>query len=382
MLNTSIIELNRNALRTNYSFLKRILGENVKISSVIKGNAYGHGLETFVPLAEECGIDHFSVFSAQEAAVVANVCKNSTSIMIMGMIENDDLEWAILNNIEFYVFETDRLIAAIETAKKTGKRAKIHIEVETGMNRTGFNSKELSKIITFLKNNSKQYILEGLCTHYAGAESIANYVRIHNQIKNYNKFYRWFIKNELYPKRRHTACSAAAISYPQTRMDMVRIGILMYGFWPSVETKIQYLTNKYDKEDPLKRIICWKSKIMSVKSIKRGDFIGYGLNYIAPEDMKTATIPVGYSQGYSRSLSHQGRVIINGRRVDVIGIVNMNLLIVNVSSTKEPKKGDEVILIGKQNESEVTVASFSEFSNQLNYELLSRLPIDIPRVVV
>lgn len=381
MLNTSIIEINKNALEQNIQFLRSVLGEGIRISSVVKGNAYGHGIEVFVPLAEECGIDHFSVFSAQEAAIAANVCKDSTTIMIMGMIDNEDIEWAILNNIEFFVFETDRLLAAIKTSRKLGKKAKIHLEIETGMNRTGFSGKELSRILRLLKNNKNHYEFQGLCTHYAGAESIANYLRIQNQIKRYNVLYKWFIKHDLYPNIKHTACSAAAMTYPRTRMDLVRIGIMQYGFWPSIETKIDYLSDKYNKEDPLRRVIKWRSKVMSVKTVKAGEFIGYGTNFIAREEMKIAIVPVGYSHGYSRSLSHQGRVLINGHRLDVIGIVNMNLLIINTSQVPETKKGDEVVLVGKQGESEITIASFSEFSNQLNYELLSRLPLDIPRIV-
>ncbi len=381
MLNTSIIEINKNALEQNIQFLRNVLGEGIRISSVVKGNAYGHGIEVFVPLAEECGIDHFSVFSAQEAAIAANVCKDTTTIMIMGMIDNEDIEWAILNNIEFFVFETDRLLAAIKTSKKLGKRAKIHLEIETGMNRTGFSGKELSRILRLLKNNKEHYVFQGLCTHYAGAESIANYLRVQNQIKRYNKLYKWFIKHNLHPNIKHTACSAAAMTYPKTRMDLVRIGIMQYGFWPSIETKIDYLSDKYNKEDPLRRVIRWRSKVMSVKTVKAGEFIGYGTNFIAREEMKIAIVPVGYSHGYSRALSHQGRVLINGHRLDVIGIVNMNLLIINTSQVPETKKGDEVVLVGKQGDSEITIASFSEFSNQLNYELLSRLPLDIPRIV-
>lgn len=120
---------------------------------------------------------------------------------------------------------------------------------------------------------------------------------------------------------------------------------------------------------------------MSTKNVKRGEFIGYGTSYLAQLNMRIATVPVGYSHGYSRSLSFTGRVLTNGVQADVVGIVNMNLLIIDITNIKSAKKGDEVVLIGKQGEAEITVASFSEFSNQLNYELLTRLPQSIPRVI-
>lgn len=381
MFATSTLHINRKALENNLQFLRQHMGPNVVLSSVIKGNAYGHGIEVFVPLAEACGINHFSVFNADEAFRAHKASQQNSTILIMGMIENQELRWAIRNEIEFFVFDFDRLTAALEIAREINIPAKIHIEVETGMNRTGFNNAQLTKVIQILKNNKPYYSFEGLCTHYAGAESIANHARVKSQIRRYRSAYKKVVRNNLIPARRHTACSAAAFSYPETIMDMVRIGIMQYGFWPSIETFINYVGKREQKIDPLHRVISWRSKVMSTKLVKTGEFIGYGTSYIARNNMKIATIPVGYAHGYSRSLSYQGRVLIHGHRVDVIGIVNMNLLIARVNDVPETQKGDEVVMIGKQGDSEITVASFGDFSNQLNYELLTRLPLDIPRVV-
>ncbi|MFO8087871.1 MAG: alanine racemase [Bacteroidales bacterium] len=381
MFATSTLHINRKALENNLSFIQTYLGPNVVMSSVIKGNAYGHGIEVFVPLAEACGINHFSVFNADEAYRAYNASIKESTILIMGMIENQDLRWAVEHDIEFFVFEFDRLQAAVEIAQELNKPAKVHIEVETGMNRTGFNNQQLNKVIKILNDNKAHLSLEGLCTHYAGAESIANHARIKTQIRRYRSAYKKMVNHNLIPAKRHTACSAAAFSYPETIMDMVRIGIMQYGFWPSIETFINYIGKQFSKTDPLHRVISWTSTVMSTKSVKTGEFIGYGTSYIARNNMKIATIPVGYSHGYSRSLSYQGRVLIHGHRVDVIGIVNMNLLIAKINDVPETKKGDEVVMIGTQGDAEITVASFSDFSDQLNYELLTRLPMDIPRVV-
>ena len=136
---SSYIELNRSALEQNLAFLRSIMGEETIISSVVKGNAYGHGLKEFVPMASKCGINHFSVFSAAEAHVVKASCNADYTLMIMGYVEGDELAWAIENDVEFFVFDTSRLIEATKIARKCGKKALIHIEVETGMNRTGFS---------------------------------------------------------------------------------------------------------------------------------------------------------------------------------------------------------------------------------------------------
>ncbi|MCF8242245.1 MAG: alanine racemase [Melioribacteraceae bacterium] len=382
MFETSVLEISKGALQKNLSFLKKIIKKDTIFSSVIKGNAYGHGIEKFVPIAEECGINHFSVFSADEAYRVKKMSNNGPRIMIMGMIDYHELKWAIENEIEFYVFEKSRLEAAINFAKAVNKKARIHIEVETGMNRTGFNQAQLKEIFPLLKYNSENLVLEGLCTHYAGAESIANFLRIKNQIKIFNKMHKILLKEGLVPKLRHTACSAAAITYPQTQMDLVRVGILQYGYWPSRETLINYLSEQENKVDPLERIIKWKSQVMSTKNVNMGEFIGYGTTYLAQREMKIATVPIGYSHGFSRSLSNTGRVLVNGHRVGVIGMVNMNLMTIDITDCPDVNIGDEVVMIGEQGGQTISVSSFSELSDQLNYELLTRLPQHIPRVTV
>lgn len=382
MFQTSVIEISKSALHQNINFVKNYLNDGVKFSSVVKGNAYGHGIEKYVPIAEAAGIEHFSVFSADEAQRVKKVCDTCSDIMIMGYIENEELQWAVENGIEFYVFGQDRLEKAVEVAKKLNKKAKIHVEAETGMNRTGFDTKGLKQAIQTIKLNGKHISFEGFCTHFAGAESIANYVRVQNQYKKFIRLRKAIEKEGLKPKRYHTACSAAAITYPKTQMDMVRIGILQFGFWPSRETFIHYVSKKGEPKEPLKRILSWKSKVMNVKEIKTGEFIGYGTTYLAQNDMKIATVPIGYSQGFARGLSNVGRVLVQGQRVGVIGIVNMNVMTIDVTGCENVKKGDEVVMIGKQGELEISVASFSELSSQVNYETLTRLPMNIPRKIV
>ena len=135
-------------------------------------------------------------------------------------------------------------------------------------------------------------------------------------------------------------------------------------------------------DDPLHRVLSWKTRVMTVKDVKAGDFVGYGTNYLAAKDEKIAIIPTGYGHGYSRSLSNVGKVLIRRKEAPVVGIVNMNLIMVKVTNIHGIKRHDEVVLIGKQGEREITVASFAELTNYVNYELLSRLPADIPRIIV
>ncbi len=381
MFDVTHIELSKSAIDHNIKFLRRRVGKNVRISSVVKGNAYGHGIEEYVPLVNAAGIDHFSVFSASEAERVQKVVHTPHDLIIMGEVSGDAIEWAIQNEIEFYVFDVSRLEEAIKFSKKLNKPAKIHIELETGMNRTGFDAKELDKVSNLLIKHPEYLIFQGLCTHFAGAESIANYLRIQRQIRRFKSGSKHFSDQDLHPVVRHTCCSAAMMMFPKSRYDLVRVGIMQYGFWPSPETFIQYVSDRKSKEDPLKRVISWKSKVMAVKEVRSGEFIGYGQSFLARENMRTAVVPVGYGDGYSRDLSNLGRLLIGGKRVAVVGLVNMNMLVADISQVEDVKPGDEVVLVGNQQDMELTVGSFAELSHQLNYELLTRLPAGIPRKI-
>lgn len=384
-LQPSYIELSRSALENNFQFLMSRAKEGVRISSVIKGNAYGHGISSFIPLAESCGINHFSVFSADEAEGVLKFRSNTeTDVMIMGMIRDSELEWAIDNGIEFYLFEMDRLNRAIESARKLNKKAKVHLQIESGMHRTGFERKEWEDVFQKINMNRNMIDLKGICTHYAGAESVANFFRIQNQNKTFKEALQ--VAREIFDSMPsvHASSSAAFLTMPDKQYDMVRIGIAQYGFWPSRETYMHHAkANEFDEDhDPLRRVMTWKSEVMSTKWVKAGEFIGYGNVYMAGRDMRIATVPIGYTHGFGRNLTNSGYVLINGERANVSGLVNMNMITVDITDIPNAGKGDEVVLIGHQGDDEITVASFGEMTNNLNYEILTRLPASIPRIVV
>lgn len=276
MFENSIITLNEIALKNNVTFLQKKLGKKVRISAVVKANAYGHGIEEIVPLFEKYGVNHYSVFYYTEALLVEKSLSNTATIMIMGWIGNSDIINAVAKGFEFYVFDLERLTLAIETAKKLNIKAYVHLEAETGMNRSGLNANEIEQAVSMIIENSEHVHLSGFCTHLAGAESVSNHLRIQNQLKKYQKLLTILERNNIKPDYKHVANSAAAFVYPKYRMDLVRIGIMLYGFWSSTEVFIKYINNKQNKVDPLKSILGWHSQIMAIKLVKSGEFIGYG----------------------------------------------------------------------------------------------------------
>ena len=383
MSQSSWIEINKTALGINLRYLKKRLGSSAKFVSVIKGNAYGHGIEEYLPLAEGFGVNYFAVFDAYEAELAVQIKKPDTSIIVMGRIDKEELSWAIENGIEFFVFDLERMESAVSIAKALNKKAKIHLEIETGLHRTGLEENELEILIEMIGRNREYLDLIGLCTHLAGAESIANYFRTQEQMTNFKRIAQFLENRGVKPMYQHIACSAAALIYPQSILDMARIGIAQYGYWPSMETKMNNLLSNENKftRDPLHRILSWKSRILSIKKVEPGNYISYGNSYLTTKKTVIATVPVGYSHGYSRSLSNTGHVLIRGFKASVIGAVNMNIFLVNVTHIAGVQTGDEVVLIGIQGKNRISVAGFSELSNQLNYEVLSRLPASIPRII-
>jgi alanine racemase len=387
MHHSSYIELSRTALERNIRFLTKRIGKSSVFSSVVKGNAYGHNIRDFIPLAVECGIRHFSVFSAEEAAEAYRHSSSDCHIMIMGYIDAGDLRWAVSKGVSFYVFDRGRLEAAVVAARALGIAARIHLEIETGLNRTGLDGQELQRALDLVKRNPDCLKLEGVCTHYAGAESIANFWRIKNQIQRFEEAVSRLERQGISVPRKHTACSAAALRYPETIMDLVRFGIAQYGYWPSKETRIQYSLERQEDgkphgPNPLKAVLTWKSRIMGIRQVKTGEYVGYGTIYQTSRAQQIATVPVGYSHGFARSLSNLGHVLVHGRRSPVVGIVSMNAVMIDVSHVPDVRIGDEVVLIGRQGKNEVTISSFSDMSRNLNYEVLVRIPSEIPRVIV
>jgi alanine racemase len=383
----SRIEISRSAYRGNLDVVRSVVGPDRAISSVVKGNAYGHGIRNIVELAEEWGVRHFSVFHAGEAQEVLDASRAGSSVMVMGFLSRDELAWAVEHGVSFFAFDLERIHVARELAERTGTRARVHLDLETGMNRIGLSKDEYFEALEVLRASPDTLAFAGLCTHYAGAESEGNYLRIQRQIGVFEERSREAAERGLQPELQHTACSAALFTYPQTRLDLVRVGIAQYGLWPSQETRMRFLLQRAEENgtpvsDPLHRVMRWVSSVMAVKTVEAGEFVGYGRSYQATRRQRIATIPVGYGNGFPRVLSNLGYVLVRGKRAPVVGLVNMNLTTLDVTEIPNVKPGDEVVLIGRQRREEIPVAWFGDITRMLNYEVLVRIPRDVPRVLV
>lgn len=381
---SSRLELSQSAMRNNLEFVRDQVGPHPRISLVVKANAYGHGIAQAVPMACRCGIDHFSVASGYEAQEVLAAAPQGVSVMVMGILYDEDLPWAIENDVEFFVFDESRVRKAAEVAGRLGRPAQIHVEVETGGNRTGLPLEQLPDVLKIVRANRPHLILRGVCTHLAGSETLANRFRTSRQVERFERLRDKLVRQATRPEIFHMACSAAALSMRDTAYDLVRIGVAAYGLWPSPDIFNLHLVRTADgrQENPLQRVLTWKTDVMHLKRIRQDEFVGYGTAYQAPRDMTIAVIPIGYSNGFPREMSNRGHVLIRGKKARVVGLVNMNVFTVDVTNIAGVQVGDEVVLVGRQRNNVITLRSFSEFASALNTEFVCRLPASIPREIV
>lgn len=382
--NSSRIELSQSALSNNMAFLRKRIGTHPLLSMVVKANAYGHGVAQMIPMARSCGINHFSVASCFEAEQVRLAASEECGIMIMGILYDEDLRWVIEDGIEFFVFDMGRLRRAAEIAAEVGRPAKVHIEAETGGNRTGFAEAEIPEALALLKKHGEHLRFVGLCTHLAGAETLATKFRIERQLKRFAAVRKSVAKRGVLPERYHVASSAAALAMPETTaFDQVRVGVASYGFFPSNDIyNLHLMRVGKSRDNPLRRVMSWKTDVMHVKNVSKDEFIGYGTSFQAERNMRIAVIPLGYANGYPREMSNKGHVLIRGYKAPITGLINMNLFMVDVTRIPNVAVGDPVVLVGRQKNNVINISSFSEFSSALNTEFVCRLPSTIPRAIV
>lgn len=370
----SWIEISEKNLLHNLLVFKKLAGK-AKVACVVKANAYGHGLREVVGVLTDKA-DLFAVDSLEEALTVKNSATNKP-VLILGYVPTFALRETIENNLSFtiYNFESLRKIVSLSLRKK----AKIHLKIETGLNRQGIKLTDLPKFIHAIKKNKNSFEIEGISTHFANIEDTLDPSFADIQLASFEKALKIVRKYGIKPKYVHTAASAATLLYTKTRYNLARVGIGLYGLWPSRETKIAVKTKRM--RVGLKPVLSWKSIVAQIKEIKTGESVGYGRTWTASRNFRIAVIPVGYYDGFDRKLSNSGRVVIYGRYAPVIGRVAMNMMTVDVTEIPRVRLEDEVIILGRTGKAEVTAEEMADKLGTINYEVVSQINPNLPRVI-
>lgn len=360
----------------NYKEIKNSLNKDVKIMAVIKADAYGHGVKYIAPVLQKFGTDWFAVSNIEEALQLRSlgITKN---ILILGYTPPFFAKVLSDNNISQTVFDYDYALQLSNYAKKENVIINTHLKIDTGMSRIGFYHHEfnddtaLNQILEIFKlSNLKN---EGIFTHFSSSDLDGDlqgefttlqfdlFCDLINNLKNKG------IEFQL----KHCCNSGAIINYPQMHLDIVRPGIILYGLYPS---------NKCKDKLNLKPAMTLKSVISMIKDIKKGDFVSYSKTYKAEKNMKVATIPIGYADGYPRCLSNLGYVMINKKSAEILGKVCMDQMVVNVTDIDNLKVGQEVLLFGKDFNGQLDVDKFAAMCNTINYETVCIVGKRVPRV--
>lgn len=380
-LSHSWVEISERALMHNIRAHRSLLGKKTKLMAVVKSNAYGHGMELVARVAEKSKqVDWLGIVSLNEAIELRRAGIR-LPILILSYYRPFDLStlvWGIKHNISFVVYGTDQLNILERAAKKAGKKALVHLKLETCMARLGRFSEDAIKMLKLIRKSSSPR-LEGIFSHFATAED-KNQNFLNEQINTYKDFIKK--AGELIPKNilQHHACSAAISTAPQSHLSLVRLGIGLYGLWPSPENKV--VVNKKHKRFNLVPALTWKTQIIEVQKIPPHTPVGYGRSFITKKPTTMASIPVGYWDGYDRGLGNCGSVLIHGTKCPIIGRICMNISMVDVTGLKNVKAGDEVILIGRQSGGEVSTDAMADKIGTINYEVVTRINPLLPRILV
>lgn len=367
------VEISASALRHNIRSLSRIAAP-AKTMAVIKANAYGHGLFTCADALKTAGVDWFGVDNVDEALMLRTRGIRQP-ILVLGYTPIDRLAEAVKSDISLVAYNLDTFRAL---AKLKGKKARVHIPIETGLTRQGVGEGELDLVMSALITYRDRIVFEGVHTHFANIEDTKSRAYADRQLGEYKKAIEKIKEYKLYPKYKHTASTAASILYSDTHFDVVRTGIGLYGLWPSEETR-----SRSQHRLTLKPALSWKTIVAQVKDVKRGTPVSYGLTERVRRDSRIAVLPVGYADGFDRaSFSKRAHVLIGGTRCKVIGRVCMNMTMVDVTDVSRVRPEDEVVLIGKQGRERITAEELAALAGTINYEIVTRINWDIPRIVI
>jgi len=356
-------EISLEAIKYNIGEIKKLISPGKKFMAVTKANAYGHGAAAVSRAAVEAGADYLGVANLREALELREAGILSP-ILILTESPTSVTDEIIQHGLTQTIYSFSEAKALSDEADKRKKPVRVHIKIDTGMGRVGVAPSEATAFITKV-SSLPGLSIEGVFTHFAVAEDPED----HFTRQQFEKFQQIASKLQNIPLR-HSANSAAVLFHPETHLDMVRVGLMMYGLYPQGNSR--RLIN-------LKPALSFKSRITYLKKVPAGTPISYGRTYVTAFETTVATIPVGYADGYSRRLSNRGQVIIRGRRYPIVGNVTMDLVMVNVGEAKV-EVGDEVILIGEQNGQLISADEIANLEGTISYEVVCSIGKRVPRI--
>jgi alanine racemase len=367
------LEISLSALRHNAGLLRDLVGTR-SAAFVVKGNAYGHGLVATARAAEPFAT-RLCVYTIEEALALRSG-GISAPILVLGPVPPEAIEDALAANVELTLWNTKDFARRIcLAARKRQRTAAAHIKVNTDLNRLGVEPHELSDALEeFLR--LREIEITGIFSHLASAEEIDSPYTMH-QLEAFERALTQALPlfEPSTKPIRHIAASAAAMLWPQTRLDMSRFGIALYGLMPSPQTREALRSSPIE----LQPALVYRSQIVVVRTVAAGASVGYGGSFHAPHDMRIGVVPAGYADGIPRALSNRGAFIVDGTLCPIVGRVAMNMTEIDLTRAPKARVGSNVILIGRDGDAVVSADDWATWAETINYEIVTRLPAELPR---
>ncbi|UCF98586.1 MAG: alanine racemase [Spirochaetaceae bacterium] len=371
------IELDRGAPDHNLRELRRGLKKGTILCAVVKANAYGHGVKEMVPLLPSA--DWFAVNSLEEGIELRELGEKRP-VLILGHVPLAMLEEAVRRKMDLTVYNRETVEALARMDAQVIDPVRLHLKVETGTGRQGILPEQVEGFLERLKTVPGANLV-GLSTHFANIEDTLNHDYAQFQLDRFRQVLDVLDRRKLRPEFIHTAATAAAILFEKTHFNLVRAGIGIYGLWPSRETYLSTLLGHRPVPD-LRPVLAWKTRLVQIKDLPEGSYIGYGCTYRATRPIRVGVLPVGYADGYDRKLGNSAYVLIRGKRAPVIGRVCMNLTMVDISDIPQAGLEEEVVLLGRNGEERISAEAMAEWAGTINYEIVTRISPCLPRKLV
>lgn len=356
------------AIKYNLQTIQKNIKKSTNMMAVVKANGYGHGAVEVAKTALSAGCSHLAVAFPQEG-VILRQAGITAPILVLGLIPAQEAQVCVDNNLIVTICSLDHLQPLITAAKNSSTVVQTFLKIDTGMNRIGTDTKNAIKIASLIKQTDN-IELTGIFTHFASAGGFdLSYAKL--QLANFTNTINQLEELHLKPELVNAAASSAILNLPESHFNLVRAGVAMYGLYPSELCKKKY---------KLKPALSLTTNISYIKKLPPNSCIGYEMTYKTKDITHIATLPLGYADGYNRLFSNKAQVLIHGKRYNVIGNICMDQLMVELGNNTDIKIGDEVTLVGQQNNDSITLEELAPLANTINYELSCNFSLRVPRI--
>jgi alanine racemase len=351
-------EIDLGKLRRNLQLIRGDLPKNVQLMAVVKDEAYGHGALDVARVAVEEGAWGFGLSTLEEAMTLRDA-GITAPLLLLGERQEAELEWCMAHNLTVCVNEPHTVRKLAKIAAKFSKQIPVHVKIHTGMSRYGVRWDEALPLIEQIVAE-KSLSLEGVMTHFSQSdETEKTFANL--QFARFNEVLQALEQRKISVKLRHTCNSGGFLNLPHAHLDMVRVGILIYGVFPSLVCR---------KIHGIEPVMSVKAKIAAIQKLKPGEVVGYGMRYTATSERRIAILPIGYGDGFPR-VRNEGCALIHGRRAPLLGGIAMDALMVDITDIPQAQMWDDAVIMGRQGGEEITVRDIAKLKNSVTYDVLT-----------